>query len=232
MTLSDHHVITMKLDWTMLEREKPKIQRRILTKKGEIRARQAIESKKVSEIFEKSGSFEELYKEWKCEVDSIIERNKVQVKANNPRRNIRLLIKKKKSLKKKAKNSNHQKRITIKAALKDIEQEIEKERKEQFGNKISKVVDKLRSSKGINGPNMWDVLRKVKKRKEEPAVSIKSKEGQVLEDPEEIKQRYLEYFGELLKPVEARNEEEREQEEIVEKTFKKVMEKAEEEPTK
>ena len=58
-----------------------------------------------------------------------------------------------------------------------------------------KVVDKLRSSKGINGLYMWDVLRTVKKKKEEPTVAIKDKEGKLLEDPENIKQRYLEYFG-------------------------------------
>ena len=153
------------------------------------------------------------------------------MKSFNPRKTIRILIKRKKMLKKKAKKSNKNDRAKVVAQIKEVEKEITQERNEQFRNKINKVVAKLQSSNGINGPNMWEVLKKVKRKKEEPAVAIKSKEGKILEEPEDIKTRYLEHFGDLLKQPEPNNEEERRQEEIVECTFKKVLAEAEEEAT-
>ena len=109
------------------------------------------------------------------------------------------------NLKKDAKRSDLETRKDILGAIDQVKEAIEKEKREQFEKKISKVVDKLRSDKGINGPNMWEVLKKVKRRKEEPAVSIKDKEGKLLEEPNDVKQRYLEYFGELLQPVKPQN---------------------------
>ena len=76
--------------------------------------------------------------------------------------------------------------------LKTVNESIERERNEQFNNKISKVVHKIKCKKGINGPNMWEVLKAIRKRKPETATAIKSKEGVILEDPVEIKDRYME----------------------------------------
>ena len=183
--------------------------------------------KEVSKILDRSGDFQEGYREWKAEINNIIENNKITVKNKNPRRTIRNLIKEKKRLKKEAKNSKKKSRETMIAAIRQIEKDMETERKSQFRNKISKVVDKLKSNKGINGPNMWEVLRKVKKKKDVPASAVKGKDGKtVLEEPEDIKARYLEYFEELLEPVKAKNEGEKRQEEIVDTAFKKVMEQA------
>ncbi len=70
---------------------------------------------------------------------------------------------------------------------------------------------------------MWDVLKKLKRRKGEPPTAIKDKEGNVLEDPESIKSRYLEHFREVLKPPTAEDEEEQMQEEIINSTFENIM---------
>ena len=141
-----------------------------------------------------------------------MEKNKTTIKQNNPRRAIRKLIKRKKKIKKETQKNNTRKRKRLIGIMKMIDEEIEKERKVQFGNKIGKIVGQLRSSKGINGPNMWDSLKKIKRRKAEPAAAIKDKEGKIIEDPENIRDRYLEHFSELLTPVEASSEEERKQE--------------------
>ena len=226
MTTSDHNVLTMEIDWCMLEKQKPKEERKILTKKGEKKCQEEIARKKVSMIMEKSGSFQDLYKEWKVEVTQIMEENKTTVKNQNPRKAIRNLIKKKKELKKEAKYCNKRKRKSMIDAIRQVDTEIEGERKYQFGNKINKVVDKLRTGKGINGPNMWEVLKKLKKKKEEPAAAIKDEKGHILEEPEAIKNRYLEYFEKLLQPVQAEDEDGKRQEEIIEATFQEIMEAA------
>ena len=92
------------------------------------------------------------------------------------------------------KKVNNSKRRIIVARIKLLDEQIDKERRMQFQNKIGKVVDRLRSEKGINGPNMWNVVSKLKRRKPSPPTAIKDKNGKILEDPEQIKTRYLEHF--------------------------------------
>ena len=38
-------------------------------------------------------------------------------------------------------------------------------------------------------PNMWEIVKRIKKKKEEPITAIKSKDGVVVEDQEGIKMR-------------------------------------------
>ena len=67
--------------------------------------------------------------------------------------------------------------------IKIIFEQIVKERGYQSQNKIDKVVESFKSKKGINGPNMWKVLKSVKCKKEEPATAIKNKKGEILGKP-------------------------------------------------
>jgi exonuclease III len=114
-TCSDHNVITMEIDWCMLEKNKPKEESKILTKKGERNCQLEMQQKEVSKILDKKGDFEDVYREWKIEVSNIVEKNKIQVKNFNPRRAIRNLIKEKKRLKKRQKTA--QKRIEKQSLL-------------------------------------------------------------------------------------------------------------------
>ena len=70
---------------------------------------------------------------------------------------------------------------------------------------------------------MWEVLKEIKKRKPESATAIKSKDGVVLENPEEIKGRYLEHFVEILQPPKAKTAEEEKQEEVINTTFNNIL---------
>ena len=232
ITYSDHNVITFEIDWLLLEKTTPKAERKILTKKGEIRSQLEMEERKVSEILEKGTDVQKAYTEWKETITQIVERNKTVVRKSNPRKGIRELIKRKKQIKKATKKCSDNKRKRLIGMIKLIDADIEKERKEQFGNKIGKVVGQLRSSKGINGPNMWEVLKKVRRRKAEPPAAIKDKEGNILEDPEKIKNRYLEHFRELLAPVEAESEEGKKQEELIDIAFDRVIATADKEETR
>ena len=115
--------------------------------------------------------------------------------------------------------------------IKLIDEQIEKEKKIQFRKKIGKVVDKLRSSRGINGPDMWEVMKQLKRRNNTPPSAIKNKKGEILEEPDKIKERYLEHFVELLQPPDATTDQGRNQEELINLVFEQIMEMAEKEPT-
>ena len=123
------------------------------------------------------------------------------------------------------------KRAEMVGRIKFIDQEIESEKQMQFTDKIGKVVNKLRSTKGINGPGMWEVVNQLKRKKSTPPSAIKDKKGKILEDPQEIKERYLEHFVELLKPPDASTEEEKRQEDMINLVFEEILEIAEQQPT-
>ena len=143
----------------------------------------------MSEIFDKQGDIASVFQEWKNAVDIIWENNTTIIKQKNPRRNIRRLMKIKKPLKKDLPKLSKTKRKEVVGRIKVVDEEIEAERQSQFKNKISKVVEKLRSSKGINGPGMWEVMKQLNKKKATPPSAIKSKDGQILEDADLINER-------------------------------------------
>ena len=185
----------------------------------------------MSKFFDKQGDIASVFQEWKNAVDIIWENNTTIIKQKNPRRNIRRLIKIKKHLKKDLAKLSKAKRKEVVGRIKVVDEEIEAERQSQFKNKISKVVEKLRSSKGINCPGMWEVMKQLNKKKATPPSAIKSKDGQILEDADLINERYLEHFVELLKPPEATTEQEKTQEQFINMAFDQIMEMAEQQPT-
>ena len=99
--------------------------------------------------------------------------------------------------------------------MKLLDEQIKKENRDQFKKKINKVVTRLQGKNRINSAGMWEIMKKMKRKKEEPPTAIKSKDGKVIEEPEQIKERYLEHFTEILKNTPAETEEEKRQEEFI-----------------
>ena len=168
-------------------------------------------------------TLEENYTEWKKEVDQIIEKNKTVVKRRNRNKTIRKLMRARRSVKKQIKTSTGQKEKMIRR-MKMINEHIKEEDNNQYRRKINKVVNKLRARGGINGANTWEVLNQLKGRKVEKATAVRSKNGKVLEDPEEIRERQREHFQELLQIKTASSEEEKVLETNVTEAFDTILE--------
>ena len=226
---SDHNVITASFNWILIEKENAMLKRKIITTKGYAKVAKELKENCVSSILFSGENIQVGYENWKRKVEEIKERNSTTVKQRNPRKKIKELVRTKRRLKELAKKSSS--RTNCIQKIKMVNEKIEEERGMQFKNKIDKVVERLRSKHGINGPNMWKVVQSVKRKKDEPATAIKDKEGNILEEPEKIKERYLEHFSEILKPVEAVSEEEKLQEELINIAFKNIMEKAKQQST-
>ena len=225
VSYSDHNVLILEFNWVLMEIKKEKARKRdVMTTKGYIRYRDELKQEQVADILiQNDGDCEQKYGEWKRKVEEIAKRNTTTLKRKNPRRIIKDLVKKKREKKKELKRCGSKERKLILIQLKLINQQIKNERNKQFNGKIQKVVHKLKCKKGINGPNMWEVLKWTRRRKVEEATAIKSRDGVVLEDPDEIKDRYLEHFVDILKPPEAFTEQEKEQEEIINLIFNNIM---------
>ena len=227
---SDHNTVITTFNWLIDSEEKREI-KTVLTKKGYSKVRKEMNERKLSRIWSKEQPFEQSFHEWKNEMDTIVEKNVTRVKTQNKRKDIKILIRAKKQLKRESKLTTKEERRKIVARIKTIDEAIKKEDNNQYRNKISRVVTKLQGKKGINTPNMWEVMKKLKKKKEEPPTAVKSKEGKIIEDPELIKDRYLEHYAEILKNKPATTEKEKEQEVFIEMIFKNILEIAEKKET-
>ena len=225
LTFSDHNVLIAKFNWVMIEAIKEKEKKKeIMTKKGYSRYKNELEKEGVSNILKnKNADGQEIYELWKMKVAEIASRNKTTVKKKNPRKGIKKLIRRKKSIKRKISDTRGEEKKLLLLNLKTINEQLKIEKDRQFHEKITKVVHKLKCKKGINGPNMWEVLKRLRNKKGEPPTTIKSKEGKVLESSEEIKDRYVEHFTEILQPPQATTEEEKQQEEVINIIFNNIL---------
>ena len=222
---SDHNTIITKFNWLIMEEERKQASKpkKIITRKGYKRIKEEMQEKKPSKIWKKDKPFEELYSEWKKEIDGIIERNSTLPKKRNKRKDLKMLIKAKRNLKREAKLASTEERYRIIGRIKMVDKAIKKEDQKQHKNKIEKVVNKLKSKNGLNIPNMWEIVKKMRKKKEEPRTAVKSKEGVILEEPEQIKARYLEHFSEILKNKPAITDKQKKQEKMIDIAFERII---------
>ena len=223
-TTSDHNTIVAKFNWLVDDERKKTIKpKKIITRKGYTRIKEEMQEVKPSRIWMKEKPFEELYDEWKGQINQIIERNSTVLKKINKRKDIKELIKAKRNLKNEAKTASPEDRYKIVGRIKMVDKAIKDKDREQHNSKINKVVSNLKSKNGLNIPNMWEIVKKIKRKKEEPRTAVKSKDGTILEDPEQIKTRYLEHFCEILKNKPAVTEKQKKQEKLIDIAFNRIM---------
>ena len=219
---SDHHLMTARFNWVLSE-QRTDGKRKITTKKGYAQIGQKMEEEEISRIFEEDSDIQTCYDKWKKKVEEIEESYKIEIKKKNPRKSIKDLVKRKKEIKEKMKKVSKEERQTLIAKRKEIDEKIKDENRKQFENKIKKVVEKLRCERGVNGANVWEVLKRLRRKNTDPPTAIKDKKGNLLEGKEEIKNRYVEHFQEILKPPEARDIEEKMQEENINAAFENIV---------
>ena len=223
---SDHNVIMATLNWLIEAQQKKQAPKTIINKKGYQKIRKGIKDRNLVEIFNNDKPVEILYQEFKEEVNKLVDENKTEVKKKNPRKSIRILIKAKKDIKKKIKverkNLSKADKFRMIARIKMLDNEIKEESFQQNKQKLDKVVTRLRGKNGVNIPSMWDIVKSIKRKKEEPPTAIRSKDGEIIEDPEKIRERYLEHFGDILKNVPAETEAEKAQENFIEEAFSRI----------
>ena len=221
---SDHNTIVAKFNW-LVDEERTKIKsKKIITKKGFSKIQKEMQEKTPSKIWNKEGPFEKLYEEWKEAINLIVERNSTVPKKTNKRKATKALIKAKRNLKREASVATPEARYDIIGRIKIINEAIKIEDRKQHKSKINKVVNNLKSKNGLNIPNMWEIVKKIKRKKEEPRTAVKSKDGAILEEPEQVKARYLEHFCEILKNKPATTEKEKKQEELIDIAFNRIIE--------
>ena len=157
-TTSDHNALIAKLDWLIESNGRKQAPRTTITKNGYKKIEEGIQERNLVDIFKKDEPVEELYREFKEEVNKLVEDNQIKVKKNNRRKSIRVLIKAKKSIKRRIRTEgsklDRDEKYMLIARMNNIEEAIKNEGQKQFQQKIEKVVDRLKGKNGVNMPSM------------------------------------------------------------------------------
>ena len=95
-----------------------------------------------------------------------------------------------------------QRKNLIREFIREIQQKQERRRIEEIANKIKK-------DGGFDANAFWKHAEMTRGRKAEPATAMKREDGQIEEDPEEIKEIYLKFYEKLLKDREPEDAEEK-----------------------
>ena len=218
-------MILCEFNW-LFEEADQKPTKKIITKKGYIKAGKEVQERNLKSILEDSSlPFEERFVRWKEKTNEIMEKNKIKIKKRNQNKTIRQLMRTRRSVKRQISTTRCKERKDLLIQrIRLINEHIKEEESHQYKRKIDKVVSKLKAKGGINGANTWEVLNQVKGRREEKATAVTSKEGKIIEEPEEIMKRQKEYFLDLLTLKKCQSEEEAMIEQIVNEQFDSILE--------
>ena len=183
----------------------------------------SLREEKVSDHLIGAEEFEVRYNKWKERINNIIDKNKTILKTHNKSKKTRELLKARRQIKKQISTTTDkaEREIGVKR-IKLINEYIKQEENNQYKRKMEKVINKLKAEGGINGANTWEVLKKMRGNRIEKPSSIWAKDGSVLEKEEDILNRHVEHFSDLLKLKIAKTEEEKRNEKLVVDAAEKI----------
>ena len=181
-----------------------------------------IEHEKISEIIEEE-SFNDTYTRWSERVIEIASRNQKKKKIKRDGRiNKKLLNAKKKILRALRRDKMRQEeREELKRRRDMISEYIEEEEKTKKFARVNKIVAKIKEEGGLNSSTTFgEFQRRLRGKKMGTGHAVEDENGVKQENPEKIKGTYVKYFKQLLTTMEARDEQEKEIEEIMEMTIR------------
>ncbi|XP_068240117.1 kinesin-like protein KIF15 [Palaemon carinicauda] len=107
----------------------------------------------------------------------------------------------------KEKGKNEVKRI-IKVQESLVDLYIQEEKQKEEGLRIIKLVEEIKAKGGMNSTALWEFKKKVDGKNASKCTAIRGKDGEMIEDVEEIKKEYEKFYSDLFKLENPQSEEE------------------------
>ncbi|XP_064101842.1 uncharacterized protein LOC135212402 [Macrobrachium nipponense] len=193
---SDHCAVRVVMNWRIVcEGSKSGKYVIDIRKLKDCKDRQAL-----VEIARENGPIKQKYTKWQTELDKILRKCKKKTKVkNNKSRVLRDLMRARRSIKKEGKRfiSTEKKRIW-QVQKKLISEYIIREKMKEVGIRMKEKAAEIKSEGGVNGAAFWDFKKKLDGTKPNNVVAVRSKEGKVIENVEEIKREYEQYYKDLF----------------------------------
>lgn len=228
VVLSDHNRIDLRLNIleAAIEENKEQISR-IMTKEGYRKFETLCNRNKISKQI-KEGSINSQYTRWSKQVKGLKEKCEKRVKQKNKdvsTKHNRTMRKIEKAVKKEIKKGTYNKEESKIATtrLRMIRSHIEDENSKINKDRIDRTIEEIKEQGGVTGETFWKFKKKFQKREEEPVSMVYGKRGERIEEENGIKERYREYYTELLKPKEPKCESEIEREKRVNQSTRMIV---------
>ena len=126
------------------------------------------------------------------------------------------------------KEGDQKKRELINRRRKMIKHHIIRRKQQENKQKVIEIANEIMGKGTFNRGAYWEFMRKVKTKKRAiTGRAINDKDGKRLDEPEKIKNRYAEFYKELLTTKKAETNDERKIEEVVDKCLEAIKKKAE-----
>ena len=187
---TDHCAMLTVMNWEKKERVVGRSKFVInLNKLKKVKGKQAL----VKAVESKS-NIKEKYKGWQKELNNLLSKCKQKINCNRSKisKIMRKLMKEKrkyKTISKKDKNKQRRKMASIQEKL--IDEYIVEEKKKEEGNKIKCTVEDIKAKGGVNSPAFWEFKSRMDGRKQEGATAVRTKDGTITEEIEEIKKKSM-----------------------------------------
>ena len=196
-TYTDHCTITGTLNIMMAESPQPKYVK-AMTEKAWAKFREEIEEKEINKMID-GRDIRTSYKEWSDTVIMTHEKCKQKVKRNRPWKVSRKLIANKKNITRMLKETNDAEQIAnLKMRRKIIIEQIEEEEHKQRYQRIKTTVEDIKRGGGIHSDAFWKVREKLIKKPEEAAHMMQDDEGNMCENPDDIRKIHADWYKQLL----------------------------------
>ena len=218
---TDHCMITTTWELSLQE-DRRKTYAMVIDKDGWEKFRERIKAEHVSNIINDE-DIQKTYSKWNRRVVEIKESCCKRVKIRKKWKVCRKLFTEKKKLKRLLKQTREKHLIKeLKDRKENIQRMIDEQEQEKEYTRINKIVDEIKKSGGVNSNCFWETRRKLCGKGEELTHAMMNKEGEVCENPEEIKKIHEEWFKELLTTKKGDTEMEKQAEEIADLVWRSM----------
>ena len=220
---SDHNSLLITLNSKLEVERQKKSEKRVLTKKGIQKYRKMLQKRRISRIFLSKRSIEQKYNDWSeivkeewnnAKVKWKERKDRVEIKYEKTRRRLRRQLKLERNAKERQK---------LIAKIDTVNFKIRKWKKEKRYKHLIKTIDRVRANGGVNSGMFWEVIKELQPRRFEEKTPVYDKQGNRIEEKEQIIEVTREYYEELLQTSNAGSEIQQKKEEIIDIISKSVQ---------
>ena len=214
---TDHNMITVNLNLILTKStDEPRIDRKKFEKFQE-----KTEDTNLIEIWNgaEQENIQEKYTPWSKRVYQIALATCPQKqKKNVEKKEVKIMRRKRRILKIQMRNESKKDiRDIIQKRRKMIQQHIIQAKRKNNKEKVKAVAMNIKNKGIFNRTAYWDFMRSMRKKRTIKGTAVNDKDGKRIDDPAKVKDRYLQYFKDLLSVRKAENDEEKMVEESVDK---------------
>ena len=202
---SDHHLISCTFDIPVRKKvfERKEVYRLRNPEELQLFKEATTNTDKFSKCFKKDGDIKVQGQKWMKLLQNSIKKSftKIRIRKNNKKDEMQEKMKERKDILKKIHNSKSAtERFHLEDKVKDIEREISEEQRQKQIQRIQDQISAISDADGrVNTSGVWKLRKKLCPKPLEQLTAKMDKEGNLVTDPESIKEIYLEAYADRLK---------------------------------